>query len=189
MFKTLFFALSVSVLLLNGCSRSDYYTAADNRGRYITEQKKIITDARLHMFDKAMDAAGKTDTPLDDFIVYVTYNNQISRDGHSSIAMPVIKPPADGPDYMREAGHFLMPFVPWYFTGKMVSDGYRAMRDLAEPRYQTGGGPLNIYDSYNSPTMQAGRDGSISGASHVTTDSHDSIPVDGGGAEIEGGLE
>ena len=159
-------------LVLGGCSRHDYYTAVDNQGRFLAERRAQIIAARLEMFNKAMEVAGKTDTPLDDLLVYITYDKETAGDGVKNSAVK-IDPPAEVPEYIRSVGNFVVPFIPWYYAGKMVSAGYDAMRQALGPRYVTGGGPLNIYDSYNNMALNAGRDGSLTGPSRVLTDSHD----------------
>ena len=159
-------------LMVGGCSRHDYYTAIDNQGRFLAERQAQIISARLSMFNKAMEVAGKTDTPLDDLLVYITYDKETLNTAAQQ-QPTTITPPADAPEYIRSVGNFVVPFIPWYYAGKMVSAGYDVMKQALGPRYVTGGGPLNIYDSYNSTALNAGRDGSLTGPSRVLTDSHD----------------
>ena len=159
----------VLCLMLGGCGRQDYYTAIDNQGRFFADRQEKIISARLDMFNRAMEVAGKTDTALDDLLVYITYDREIVNTASPQRPV-VIPPPADVPDYLRAVGNFVVPFIPWHYAGKMVSAGYDVMKQALGPRYVTGGGPLNIYDSYNNMTLSAGRDGSMTGPSRVSTE-------------------
>jgi len=162
----------VGAVALCACGRNDYYTAIDNQGRYRTERQAQIIKARLEMFNKAMETAGKTTTPLDDLLVYITYDKGMVSSSNRS-RQPVLTPPPDPPEYIRAVGSVVVPFLPWHYTAKMVEAGYGVLKQAMGPRYATGGGALNIYDSYNDQTLSSGRDGSLTGPSRVLTDSHD----------------
>ena len=158
------------IVLFGGCvGRGDYNRAVDNQGRYETERYLRTIEARLEMFNKAMEAAGKTDTPLDDVLVYTRYDQSLS---HPQMPQRAILPPADGPEYIRAVGSVIAPFIPWHYTSKMVTAGFGVLKDAAGQRIDTGGGALSITDSYNPQTLTSGGDGSIAGMSRPITDSH-----------------